>query len=183
MRIVAGSARGRRLGPVPPGIRPVSDRAREGLFSSLGPAIEGARVLDLYAGTGALGLEALSRGASAAAFVDVSRSSATTIAANIERTGLGPATVRTSDTAAFVGRIDKQIAPVDLVFLDPPYEAEGSEIQPVLANIASGWLAETGWTVVLTRGTRSSMPVIPVDWAIARRLRYGDSLVFLYREV
>ena len=67
---MAGSARGRRLGPVPAGARPVSDRAREGLFSSLGEAVEGARVLDLFAGTGALGIEALSRGAGSAVFVD-----------------------------------------------------------------------------------------------------------------
>jgi 16S rRNA G966 N2-methylase RsmD len=91
--------------------------------------------------------------------------------------------VRTSDAAAFVGRNDSQAAPVGLVFLDPPYETEGSEIAPVLASLASGWLVEAGWTVVLTRGSRSSMPVIPVDWALARRLTYGDSLVFLYREV
>jgi 16S rRNA (guanine966-N2)-methyltransferase len=183
VRIVAGSARGRRLGPVPPGTRPVSDRAREGLFSSLGHAVEGARVLDLYAGTGALGLEALSRGASIATFVDVARSSTAAITANLGRTGLGPATVRTSDAAAFVTRTDSRLAPVDLVFLDPPYETEGSAFAPVLANLGAGWLAEPGWTVVVTRGIWSSMPVIPVDWAVARRLTYGDSLVFLYREV
>ena len=70
MRVVAGAARGRRLAPVPEGTRPVSDRAREGLFSSLGDAVVGAGVLDLFAGTGALGIEALSRGAAGATFVD-----------------------------------------------------------------------------------------------------------------
>jgi 16S rRNA (guanine966-N2)-methyltransferase len=70
MRVIAGSAKGMRLGPVPPGVRPVSDRAREGLFSSLALEVPDARVLDLYAGTGAMGIEALSRGAEHAGFVD-----------------------------------------------------------------------------------------------------------------
>src|SRR4051794_29645804 len=94
MRVVAGSARGRRLGPVPPGTRPVSDRAREGLFSSLGPDVDGARVLDLYAGTGALGLEALSRGAASATFVDDAAPAIRTITGNLDRTGLSQATTR-----------------------------------------------------------------------------------------
>src|SRR5438093_101334 len=88
MRVVAGAAKGRRLAPVPAGTRPVSDRAREGLFSSLGPAVEGARVLDLFAGTGALGIEALSRGAVSAAFVDRAQAAVRTIRENLRRTEL-----------------------------------------------------------------------------------------------
>src|SRR6266498_4765844 len=97
VRIVAGSARGTRLAPVPAGTRPVSDRAREGLFSSLGARVEGARVLDLFAGTGAMGIEALSRGAVGATFVDASVEAIRTIKENLRGTGVGGgATVRRS---------------------------------------------------------------------------------------
>ena len=83
MRIIAGTARGVRLGRVPHGVRPVSDRAREGLFSSLGDRVPGAEVLDLYSGTGALGIEALSRGAERATFVESDRASAAAVRANL----------------------------------------------------------------------------------------------------
>lgn len=184
MRVIAGTARGVRLGPVPRGVRPLSDRAREGLFSSLGPGVRGARVLDLYAGTGAVGIEALSRGAEAATFVDRSAGAVRAIRGNLERTGLSDrATVVSSEVLRFVRRTDNQRAPADLCFLDPPYAVAGGELADVLAGLGSGWLAEGRWTVALTRGIRSSMPVIPVDWQVARRLEYGDTLVVLYREV
>jgi 16S rRNA (guanine966-N2)-methyltransferase len=172
-----------RLGPVPAGTRPVADRAREGVFSSLANRVAGARVLDLFAGTGALGLEALSRGADHATFVDKGYEAAAAIHDNLRRTGLGPAEVVTSDVLAFLGRTDKQAAPSDLVFCDPPYELDGADLRSVLHGVSGGWLPAMGWTVVLTRGKGSSTPVIPVDWALARRLTYGDSLMFLYREV
>ena len=85
MRVVAGESRGRRLAPVPAGTRPVSDRAREGLFSSLGELVQGARVLDLFAGTGAVGIEALSRGADRAVFVDSSLAAVRAVRDNLER--------------------------------------------------------------------------------------------------
>src|SRR5687768_6998077 len=88
MRVIAGSAKGRQLVRVPAGARPVSDKAREGLFSSLGGRVEGARVLDLCAGTGARGIEALSRGAEEAVFVDRSAPAGAAIRANLDRTGL-----------------------------------------------------------------------------------------------
>jgi 16S rRNA (guanine966-N2)-methyltransferase len=182
VRIIAGSARGTRLGPVPRGTRPVSDRAREGVFSSLGQAVPGAHVLDLFAGSGALGLEALSRGAAAATFVERDRAAAAAIRDNLRRTGLGPGEVVTADVLRFLDRGTSDRGGSDLVFLDPPYDLGASEVERVLAGLTSV-LATSGWTVALTRGNRSSMHVIPVDWAVARRLRYGDSLVFLYREV
>ena len=175
MRVIAGSAKGMRLGPVPPGVRPVSDRAREGLFSSLALEIPDARVLDLYAGTGALGIEALSRGAyqASAAIHD-----------NLDRTRLADrATVVTQDVSAFVAQARATDGPFDLVLLDPPYDVATSELEGVLAGLAPKVLSDQGWTVVLTRGFKSSTPVIPVHWAVARQLRYGDSFVILYREV
>jgi 16S rRNA (guanine966-N2)-methyltransferase len=182
VRIIAGSARGTRLGPVPRGARPVSDRAREGLFSSLGEAVPGARTLDLFAGSGALGLEALSRGAVAATFVDRDAAAAAAIRDNLRRTRLGPGEVVTADALRFLERRIPDEDRFDLVFVDPPYDVGASEIERVLEGVASA-LPARGWTVALTRGNRTSTHVIPVDWAVARRLRYGDSLVFLYREV
>jgi 16S rRNA (guanine(966)-N(2))-methyltransferase RsmD len=183
MRIVTGSAKGARLAPVPDGVRPLSDRAREGLFSSLGPdVVAEAIVLDLFAGTGAVGIEALSRGATRATFVERSAQAGATIHRNLDITGLAAdAVVQTLDVARFLERAERPGAPFDLVFCDPPYDMGGSEVQPLLEALTSGWVADQGGTIVLTRGERSSMPVIPVHWAVARELRYGDSLVLVIR--
>jgi len=184
MRVIAGSAKGHKLGPVPPGVRPVSDRAREGLFSSLAAEIPDARVLDLYAGTGAMGIEALSRGAEGAVFVERSAEACAIIHANLDLTGLQDrGTVVGADALAFLTGHDRSVSPFDLALLDPPYELAGSDLADVLRELSSGWLVDDGWTVALTRGVKSSTPVIPVHWAVARQLRYGDSLVILYREV
>jgi 16S rRNA (guanine966-N2)-methyltransferase len=162
----------------------MSDRAREGLFSSLGRSVVDARVLDLYAGTGALGIEALSRGARHATFVDHDPASLRAVRENLERTRLsGDARVVRAEAVAFVSRKDNENGAFDLVFLDPPFAEEGRGLADVLAALARGRLASSGWTVVLTRGRRSSMPVIPLNWPVARRLAYGDTLVFVYREV
>jgi 16S rRNA (guanine966-N2)-methyltransferase len=182
MRVIAGSARGTRLGRVPAGVRPVSDRVREGLFSSLGGRLEGARVLDLYAGTGALGIEALSRGAEHAVFVESSPAAVTAVRDNLARTGLEDrTTVHRSDVRRFLERRPVDTEGFDLVFLDPPYESGGSELDPVLELLDVKPLLREGFTVVLSRGSRSSKDVIPLHWAVARRLSYGDSVVMLFR--
>ncbi|MDP9329805.1 MAG: 16S rRNA (guanine(966)-N(2))-methyltransferase RsmD [Actinomycetota bacterium] len=184
MRVIAGSARGVRLARPADGVRPLSDRAREGLFSSLGSVVDGARVLDLFAGTGAIGIEALSRGAARATLVDWSRPAVATIHDNLERTGVAEAaTVVVADALAFLRRDRPLEGPFDLVFLDPPYELGAPDLDDVLGVLAGGWLAEPPWTVAMTRGKKSSTPVIPIHWAAARQLRYGDSLVTLFREV
>jgi 16S rRNA (guanine966-N2)-methyltransferase len=184
MRVIAGSAKGMRLGPVPPGVRPVSDRAREGLFSSLALEVPEARVLDLYAGTGAMGIEALSRGAEHAVFVDRTYEASAAIHDNLDRTRLADrATVVTQDVAAFVTQVASTTGPFDLVLLDPPYDLDGPDLEAVISALGPEKLSHQGWTVVLTRGVKSSTPVIPIHWAVARQLRYGDSLVILYREV
>ena len=177
MRVIAGSAKGRQLAPVPAGVRPVSDMAREGLFSSLGDAVVGARALDLFAGTGALGIEALSRGAEEAVFVDRSPQALAAVRENLARTRLAErATVVRSDVRRF---LDRPAADgFDLVFLDPPYDAG---VGDVLARLGEESLLRGGATVVLTRGRRSSNDVIPVHWLVARRLSYGDSVVTLFR--
>lgn len=181
--MIAGTAKGARLAPVPRGVRPVSDVAREGLFSSIAAAVPGARVLDLYAGTGAMGIEALSRGADSAVFVERNPAALRTIRDNLTRTHLADrATVVASDVFGSVTGYDNGAQRFDLVLLDPPYETVGPELDRVLEGLGSGRLAPEGWTVVLTRARRSSTPVIPVDWLLARRLEYGDTLVLVFRQ-
>ncbi len=183
MRVIAGSAKGVRLAPVPAGVRPVSDRAREGLFSSLSADVPGAVVLDLFAGTGALGIEALSRGAERGVFVERNRGAVRALRDNLERTRLGDrAGVVVSDVAAFVAGDGRSAGgPFDLVLADPPYEAPAEDVDLVLAALSEGWLAP-GAALALTRRRQSSTPVIPVHWRIAKRLEYGDSTVLIFRE-
>lgn len=183
MRVVAGTAKGVRLAPVPPGVRPVSDAAREGIFSSLAEHVPGALVLDLYAGTGAMGIEALSRGAERAVLVERDRAAVRTIRDNVVRTKVGErAEVVSSDVLSFVRSHDNPGAGSELVFLDPPYAIEQSELEAVLSALGSGRPAEGAWRVILTRPKKSSTPVIPVHWLPARRLTYGDTLVLIFRE-
>ena len=122
MRIIAGTHRGRRL-KAPPGLdtRPTSDRVREALFSILGD-VEGDRVLDLFAGSGALGIEALSRGAAGAVFVEQDRRAADAIRSNLAAIGERRAEVRQEDALAYLGRASGE-RPFDLVFADPPYSS------------------------------------------------------------
>jgi 16S rRNA (guanine966-N2)-methyltransferase len=186
MRVIAGTAKGMRLGRAPAGVRPVSDRVREGLFSSLGPRVEGARVLDLYAGTGAVGIEALSRGAEHGTFVDTASQAIAAVRENLRRTGFeGRGSVHRANVLAFLqrflGRTGEESPSFDLVFLDPPYDAGPAELDPVLAHLSESSLLREGFTVVLSRGTRSSNHVIPLHWDVARRLSYGDSVVTLFR--
>jgi len=183
VRVIAGSAKGVRLTRVPAGTRPLSDMAREGLFASLGGLVDDAHCLDLFAGTGAAGIEALSRGADRATFVDRSTAAASAIRENLRLTGfeVGGTVVRAAVERWLTATPAAQ-RPFDIVFCDPPYELDGTALGGVLASLDAGWLAPEGWTVVVTRGHKSSPPVVPVHWAVRRQLRYGDSLLTQYRE-
>ncbi len=179
MRVIAGSAKGVRLGPIPAGTRPMSDRAREGIFSSLGTAVEGGRVLDLFAGTGAAGIEALSRGASNALFVDSSPAAIATIHENLRRAKLtGSGTVRRADA---VRAVREQRGQFDLVILDPPYRLPEASVEALLDEIAGRRLVARGGRVLLTRHSRSYTPVIPLDWRIERQLSYGDAVILVFQ--
>lgn len=181
MRVIAGSAKGTRLARVPPGVRPVSDRVREGLFSSLGGALAGARVLDLFAGTGALAIEALSRGAEHAVLVERDVRAAATIRENLARTRLAD---RSRIVIGSVSRYLDRPADeprFDVVFLDPPYAVGTTEVQGLMGRLAGGAVLAEGATVVLTRDSRSSTDVIPVDWLILKQRAYGDSVITLCR--
>jgi 16S rRNA (guanine966-N2)-methyltransferase len=162
----------------------VSDRAREGLFSSLGDAVAGARVLDLFAGTGALGIEALSRGAAHATFVDAGYGPITTIKDNLDRTGFREraSVVRTKVDRFLQDAGDKGTERFDLVLADPPYDTPDEAVDALLRGL-TGVLAGPGSLAVLTRPARGYTPVVPVNCQVARRLRYGDSLILVYREV
>jgi len=157
----------------------VSDRAREGLFSSLGARVEGARVLDLFAGTGAMGIEALSRGAGSALFLDSAPQAVSAIEQNLQRTKLGEhASVRRQDV---LRALRQGIGSFDLVILDPPYRVPDAYLDAVLAEIAGQGAVTAGAIVAMTRSERSYMPVIPVNWRFERRLSYGDSAVLLFQ--
>jgi 16S rRNA (guanine966-N2)-methyltransferase len=176
VRVIAGTAKGVRLGRVPAGTRPLSDRAREGLFSSLGPEVEGAACADLYAGTGAIGIEALSRGAARCLFVDSSSAAVRRIRSNLDRTGLSDrGTVIRGDVARALPRDD----PVDLVFLDPPYRLPAGQLRDVMEVVAT---AAPKGTIVLTRPARDPTDVIPVHWETVKVLTYGDTRILICRE-
>jgi 16S rRNA (guanine966-N2)-methyltransferase len=183
VRVIAGTAGGVRLAPVPPGTRPISDMAREGLFASLGSLVDDARCLDLYAGTGAAAIEALSRGATSAVFVDRAAAAVATVRENLRRTGFTDlGTPVHADVGRWLAGDPAGQGPFDLVLCDPPYDLGEAPLSAVLAALEAGWLAPEGWTVVVTRGHRSSPVEVPVHWAVRRQLRYGDSLLTQYRE-
>lgn len=164
----------------------MSERAREGLFSSLGAKVPGAHVLDLFAGTGALGIEALSRGAEHAAFVERAPAAAAALFENLERARVAEdATVVPRPVLAFLkdSAAQESLGAFDLVFLDPPYDMGSPELDETLQTLAEGAVLDEGWTVVLTRDKKSSTHVIPLHWSAAKELRYGDSLLTVYVEV
>jgi 16S rRNA (guanine966-N2)-methyltransferase len=178
MRIVAGRARGRKLA-VPPGrgVRPTSDRVREALFSSLGRAVEGARVLDLFAGSGALGLEALSRGAASAVFVDSARRAREALARNLSTTGFEPlARVIASDALEALQWLAREGARFDLVFLDPPYAADLRS--RALERLGSLGLLAPSARVVAEHPTGEGPQAIAGLRIIAVK-RYGDTSLTL----
>jgi 16S rRNA (guanine966-N2)-methyltransferase len=179
-RIIAGEAGGRRLA-VPSGehVRPTSDRVKESVFSALGPGrLVGARVLDLYAGSGALGLEALSRGAAGAVLVERDAAAARAIRANIETLGFSDrAVLRVGAVAAVLGGPGPGEEAFDLVLLDPPYDTPQADLEGVLRRIVEGgWVATSG-TVVVERAAGSSDLGWPAGWGSTWERCYGDTLV------
>lgn len=161
------------------GTRPTTDRVREALFNVLAARrdFDGLRVLDLYAGSGALGLEALSRGASSALFVESDSRAAAVIKRNIETLGLSGATVRRGAVAAVLAAGAE--TPVDLVLADPPYEVSTAEIEAIVASLERhGWLGP-GSVVVVERPASSTELAWPADWTAWPVRRYGDTRVEL----
>jgi len=179
LRVVAGSMGGRRLVAPKGAARPTTDRVREALFASLGHRIDGATVLDLYAGSGALAIEALSRGAARAVLVDRDRAAEVAILTNLEAVGFtAEARFQRSAVSAFVAAPVPE-APFDLVFLDPPYDTPTPEVTAVLTGLAAGGLVAPGATVVVERPKAGSMPDVPEGWRIEKERAYGDTLLLV----
>jgi 16S rRNA (guanine966-N2)-methyltransferase len=175
MRVIAGRWGGRRL-QSPPGAatRPTSDRVREALFSVLGGRVEDSRVLDLFAGCGALGLEALSRGAAEATFVDSAPAAIRAIRSNLEALG-GEAEVRRADARRFLGGASAAGRHYDLVFLDPPYRMAkrlGDELTAALPAVLAPGAA------VVTESDRRA--ALDLDLPLIDERRYGDTLIRIH---
>jgi 16S rRNA (guanine966-N2)-methyltransferase len=178
LRIVAGTHGGRRIEtPAGRATRPTSDRVREALFSILGPAaLEDAQVLDLFAGSGALGIEALSRGAASATFVESDPRAVATIQRNIDALGLRDATVHRRDAVAWLQTAGGRL--YDVVFADPPYSSAGLTAQR-LSELLPPLLRETSLTV--TESDKRD-PLILTMPLIDERV-YGDTRIAIHRGV
>ena len=198
MRVIAGTAKGRRLiAPRGRDVRPTSDRVREALFASLGERVAGARVLDLFAGTGALGIEALSRGAAEAVLVERDPRAAAAVAENLRRSGLADrARLLRQDAARFCrdprgfsraargvrGFSPDEYGQFDIVLVDPPYAEPTAAVHRLLADLmAAGGLAP-GAVCVVERDRHDPDPDAPppAGLALTRTASYGDTvLVYL----
>jgi 16S rRNA (guanine966-N2)-methyltransferase len=179
LRIIGGAHRGQRVHfPDGRGLRPTADRVRETLFNWLQGELAGRRVLDLFAGSGALGLEALSRGAGQAVFVERARAPAAQLRANLERLGLEQrAEVLCMDAQRFLRQARP---PFDLVFLDPPFA--DARLASVAAGLeAGGLLARDAW-IYLERDAASDPPELPEHWRLHREGRAGQAaFALMYR--
>src|SRR5689334_6211481 len=175
MRVIAGEWRGRPL-KAPPGAatRPTSDRVREALFSILAARVPDARVLDLFAGSGALGIEALSRGADSATFVDEAPAAIRAIEANLRALD-ATATVRRSDVLGFLTSARRGAAQYDLIFLDPPYR-DAERLAPALSEALPAVLAP-GAVAVAESDRRAPLAL---DLPLNDERRYGDTLIRIH---
>jgi 16S rRNA (guanine966-N2)-methyltransferase len=184
-RIIAGTAGGRRLAvPAGQGTRPTSDRAREGLFATVTAirgTLRGAMVLDLYAGSGAIGLEALSRGAADALLIEADSRAVRVIRDNIAAVGLAGARVLADRVERALARGPGGDPPRDVVFADPPYATTDAEVSAVLTVLlAGGWLA-AGAVVAVERATRSGPQQWPAGYAADRARKYGEATLWYGR--
>lgn len=179
-RVIAGAAGGRRIRSLPGReTRPTADRVKEALFNILGERVGGGRVLDLFAGTGNLGIESLSRGARRAVFVDRDARSARLIRENLAELGLGGrAEVLALEAQAAVTRLSAAGEAFDLVFLDPPY-GQGL-LPPLLVALAGTGVLAPGALVVAEHSRRDELPEAAGRLVLTDRRRYGDTLLSFY---
>jgi len=172
MRVVAGEYGGRRLhAPRGRGTRPTSDRVREALFAILGD-VRGARVLDLFAGSGALGIEALSRGADSAVFVETDHAAAAAIRRNLDAIGVPGAEVRRQDVLRFLGACEDSF---DLVFVDPPYDSASRLSEPLSAALPA---VLTEDALIVTESSKRTP--LDISLPLLRERTYGDTRIAIH---
>lgn len=182
MRIITGHYRGLTLKAVPGmATRPTQDRVREALFSILGNFVDGARVLDLYAGTGALGLEAMSRGAENVTFVEMSRNALTVLAANIATTRCPYATVLPVTVEKALRKLTAENARFDLVFMDPPY-GRNLAYTTMQALVATP-LLDTKARIVAEHESRTELPGEFGSWYRTDVRKYGDTTLSIFAQI
>ncbi len=184
-RVIAGTARGRRLTAPGEGTRPLADRVKQTLFAILEPDLAGASFLDLCAGSGAAGIEALSRGVARATFVERDRRATTTIAENLTLTGLGGpgARIVRSDAATWLAADGPADGPFDLVVIDPPYADPAllARLLGILGADAEGRLVRPGGRVVAKHFWRDRPPAVVGLLASERDRRFGETGLTFYR--
>ncbi|MBS4784791.1 MAG: 16S rRNA (guanine(966)-N(2))-methyltransferase RsmD [Clostridiales bacterium] len=176
MRVITGTARGRKLlSPEGRDVRPTTEVTKEAIFSIIQFELEGARVLDLFAGSGQLGIEALSRGARSCTFVDAARASQELVRKNLESTGLGAgARVVPMDYMAFLNSTQETF---DIALLDPPY---GRKMIDAALPVLAGKMSESG-VILCETDRREELPAAAGDFSVYRVYRYGKSLLTVYR--
>lgn len=180
MRVIAGSHRGRRLsGPEGTTLRPTSDKVREAIFSILGDHVPGGRFLDLYAGTGAVGIEALSRGAAAVTFVESDPTAVQLLQKNLQTCQLlNHAQIHVGQASAFLQRNDWWGGPYDVLFADPPYAAL-DEVDILIHAWKPGLLSEHA-AMMIEQDSRATLPASIDHATLLRRYQYGDTALYLY---
>ncbi len=176
MRVTGGTGRGRRLkAPAGSRVRPTSDKVKQALFNILGERVVDASFLDLFAGAGGIGIEALSRGAGRVVFVDASRASLDLVNQNIEQTGFE------ERSQAVLSKVEsflkKPSGSYDIVFLDPPY---AGEMQPLLELIAGAGILKPGSIVIAEHFKKQPSPACAGDLTLYREAKYGDTVLAFY---
>lgn len=180
MRVIAGTHKGRRLhSPKGPGVRPTADRVKEALFSILGSRIVGARFLDLYAGTGAIGIEAISRGARQVTFVEPNQSALRVLRANLALCGFEAATdIQACPAGTFLCRTITGRPAYDILFADPPYRLDvAKELWPMLAGTD---IAAPDALIVLEHASKLAAPAGDGRLSLLRQYRYGDTTLSVF---
>ena len=178
MRVITGIARGRRL-KEPNGMetRPTADRVKEAIFSSIQFEVEGRKVLDLFGGTGQMGIEALSRGATHCTFVDLQKQAVAIIRENVNSTGFADqSTVIQGDALAFLSRCREKF---DLIFLDPPYDS--GLLEKAMELITTIDIVSENGIIVCENGSNSGWPVVAEPYRMQKEYRYGKIRTALYR--
>ena len=181
VRVISGSARGRSLKAVPGmGTRPTTDKVKEAIFSMIGPYFDGGYVLDLFAGTGGLGIEALSRGAERAIFVDMDPKSIEVIKQNLKTAKLeNQAEVYRNDAMRAIKALEKRAKGFDLIFLDPPYKM--TNVDEMMLDLAQRGLVQEDANVMVEHDASHAYPEVVGNFKQTRVANYGETTVTIYR--